>query len=66
MPKKNNFKDVTDLDKLLVEAKKFLGIKGQFGLGLSIVKKTLNLLNYDITIENNKNGISFVIKRVKK
>ena len=42
------------------------GIKGQFGLGLSIVKKTLNLLNYDITIENNKNGISFVIKRVKK
>lgn len=42
------------------------GIKGQFGLGLSIVKKTLNLLNYDITIENNKNGVSFVIKRVKK
>jgi len=30
---KNNFKDVTDLDKLIAEAKKFLGIKGQFGEG---------------------------------
>ena len=42
------------------------GIKGQFGLGLSIVKKTLILLNYDISIQNNKNGVLFVIKRVKK
>ena len=43
------------------------GIKGQFGLGLSIVKKTLILLNYDISIENKKAGISFVIKKgVKK
>ncbi len=25
---KNNFKDIPDLDKLIVEAKKFLGIKG--------------------------------------
>lgn len=39
------------------------GIKGQFGLGLSIVKKTLNLLNYDITIKNNKKGVSFEIKK---
>jgi len=39
------------------------GIKGQFGLGLSIVKKTLNLLNYDITIENNKKGVSFIISK---
>ena len=30
---KNNFKDITDLDKLIVEARKFLGIKGQFGEG---------------------------------
>jgi len=30
---KNNFKDTTDLDKLIAEAKKFLGIKGQFGEG---------------------------------
>jgi hypothetical protein len=33
------------------------GIKGVFGLGSSIVKKTLHLLNYDITIENVKRGI---------
>ena len=39
------------------------GMKGQFGLGLSIVKKTLNLLNYDIHIENNKVGVSFIIKK---
>ena len=42
------------------------GIKGQFGLGLSIVKKTLTLLNYDISIENHKNGVSFEIKRVRR
>ena len=42
------------------------GIKGQFGLGLSIVKKTLILLNYDITIENNKKGVSFIIKKKGK
>ena len=42
------------------------GIKGQFGLGLSIVKKTLTLLNYDISIENQRNGVSFEIKRVKR
>lgn len=39
------------------------GIKGQFGLGLSIVKKTLNLLNYDISIENSKKGVSFIVKK---
>ena len=38
------------------------GIKGVFGLGLSIVKKTLQLLKYDITIENVKNGVKFIIK----
>ena len=37
------------------------GINGVFGLGLSIVKKTLHLLNYDITIENVKNGVKFTI-----
>lgn len=40
------------------------GMKGQFGLGLSIVKKTLNLLNYDITIKNHsKRGVSFIIEK---
>ncbi len=39
------------------------GIKGEFGLGLSIVKKTLNIMNYDIIIKNEKKGVSFIIKR---
>ena len=39
------------------------GLKGQFGLGLSIVKKTLNLLDYDIYAENQKKGVSFIIKK---
>jgi len=29
------------------------GIKGEFGLGLSIVKKTLNVMGYDIAIKND-------------
>lgn len=37
------------------------GVKGVFGLGLSIVQKTLHLLHYDITIENVKNGVKFII-----
>ena len=37
------------------------GVKGIFGLGLSIVQKTLHLLSYDITIENEKNGVKFII-----
>ena len=37
------------------------GIKGEFGLGLSIVKKTLNIMNYDIVINNEKKGVSFII-----
>ena len=39
------------------------GIKGEFGLGLSIVKKTLNLIDYDITIKNHKKGVSFIINK---
>ncbi len=39
------------------------GIKGEFGLGLSIVKKTLLLMNYDITIKNEKKGVSFIISK---
>ena len=40
------------------------GIKGEFGLGLSIVKKTLNMLGYDINIKNhNKKGVSFIITK---
>ena len=39
------------------------GIKGEFGLGLSIVKKTLNIMDYDITIKNEKKGVSFIIAK---
>ena len=42
------------------------GINGQFGLGLSIVKNTLNLLYYDIYIVNSKKGVSFIIKKRTK
>ena len=38
------------------------GINGVFGLGLSIVKKTLQFLNYDITITNLNKGVKFIIK----
>ena len=38
------------------------GIKGQFGLGLSIVKKTLMLLGYEIIVKNDKKGVNFIIK----
>ena len=37
------------------------GVNGVFGLGLSIVKKTLTFLNYDINIQNTKNGVKFII-----
>ncbi len=40
------------------------GIKGEFGLGLSIVKKTLTMMGYDISIKNhNKKGVSFIITK---
>ena len=42
------------------------GIKGEFGLGLSIVKKTLNIMGYDIIIRNEKKGVSFIIISQKK
>lgn len=40
------------------------GIKGEFGLGLSIVEKTLRMMGYDIEIKNhNKMGVSFIITK---
>lgn len=38
------------------------GNKGQSGLGLSIVKKTVNIFGYDITVTNTDDGVRFVIK----
>ena len=52
--------DINILNNIFTPYKK--GIRGQFGLGLSIVKKTLNLLGYEINVVNEKKGISFIIK----
>lgn len=42
------------------------GMKGEFGLGLSIVKKTLNYMHYDVQVKNySKNGVSFIITKEK-
>ncbi len=38
------------------------GIKGQFGLGLSIVKKTITLLGYEIIVKNERKGVNFMIR----
>lgn len=38
------------------------GIKGKFGLGLSIVKQSLSLYNYNITVKNLKKGVLFTIE----
>ena len=38
------------------------GINGQFGMGLSIVKKTLSLMGYEISAKNERKGVTFMIK----
>jgi two-component system sensor histidine kinase CssS len=52
--------DDTILDNIFTPYKK--GIKGQFGLGLAIVKKTISLFGYEVTVRNEKKGVSFIIK----
>lgn len=39
-----------------------MGKKGNFGLGLSIVKKSLELYDYKISVKNEKNGVLFKIE----
>ena len=38
------------------------GIKGNFGLGLSIVKKSVELYDYKISVENKEKGVLFKIE----
>ena len=38
------------------------GIGGQFGFGLSIVSKTVQLFGYDISVENTRKGVRFIIE----
>lgn len=53
------------LDVIFIPFRK--GMKGQFGLGLSIIKKTLGVMGYDISIKNhNKKGVSFIISKQTK
>ena len=62
------YNDGPNIDKNLIDSifsRYRKGIKGEFGLGLSIVKKTLQMMGYDIMVKNhNKKGVSFII--VKK
>lgn len=40
------------------------GIKGEFGLGLSIVRKSLIMIGYEIEVKNHsKKGVSFIITK---
>lgn len=40
------------------------GADGQFGLGMSIVKKTLDFFEYDLSVKNEEQGgVSFTIKK---
>lgn len=38
------------------------GEKGNFGLGLNIIQRSLKLLNYTIEIKNTNNGVVYIIK----
>jgi len=40
------------------------GVKGQFGLGLSIVSKIVTMYGYLVEVENKEVGVSFIIKKI--
>ncbi|MGM9971647.1 MAG: sensor histidine kinase [Anaeroplasmataceae bacterium] len=39
------------------------GSKGQFGLGMSIVKKTLDFFGYQLSVKNEEVGVTFTISK---
>ena len=39
------------------------GVKGQFGLGLSIVQKIMKMFGYQVTAINKDIGVSFIITK---
>lgn len=39
------------------------GSKGEFGLGMSIVRKTLDFFNYNLKVVNEEIGVSFIITK---
>lgn len=48
------------LDDIFTPYKK--GIKGEFGLGLSIIKNTVKLCSYEVSVKNERKGVTFMIK----
>ena len=42
------------------------GIKGQFGLGLSIVSKIVKMYGYQVHVYNRDVGVSFVFEKAAK
>ena len=41
------------------------GVKGQFGLGLSIVSKISSMFQYSVTAKNHDVGVSFIFQKKK-
>lgn len=39
------------------------GSKGEFGLGMSIVKKTVDFFNMQLIVKNEPIGVSFIITK---
>lgn len=55
-----------DEDKMEYLFKPYVrGVKGQFGLGLSIVEKTAHMYGYEVNAYNLENGVSFQFKKKK-
>lgn len=52
--------DEKELENIFTPYKK--GINGQFGLGLSIVKETIAFCGYEVSVKNEKKGVSFMIQ----
>lgn len=53
--------DEENLEQLFKPYQK--GTKGQFGLGLAIVNKTVTLYGYTVTAANKEKGVSFIIRK---
>ena len=53
-----------DKDKMEYLFKPYVrGVKGQFGLGLSIVEKTAHMYGYNVIANNLDNGVRFVFTK---
>ncbi len=56
-----------DEDKMEYLFKPYVrGVKGQFGLGLSIVEKTAQMYGYEVNAYNLDNGVSFIFRKEEK